>query len=407
MTNKSTDNNNNNKKETDDNSDVETEDLDHLEPKLRDAWIKMRKLDKKLAQAVKRERQVKLETLKLIEKNRAELEQLKLETDHKESKQEAQNTAHFLALSYIVDLDEEVEKEILNQPMTPLFKTQLPDDEQLNSSRSINSSSYDQSIHKKPPPSPKQKPATSLDHGSTDSTTKNTFKSSSSLKSKQKSEKVAATVGKKDFIKRNIQLAQDIGGTLAMTETEKQRLNELLLEIDDLNSAESNKVVAQNDEDNNNSQLIVEYNPSNIQLAQGDGFTPDKNEQERLRQIETALSNRRQNSTSINSRYSSLGSKNSSVSNINSNTTIEPNDAYAYGLLGTESKQIKLNDDFDENQFGDKFIKEARLTREQEMKLHFIDSELEKLKFIKNAQTQSQINMPDENLSDLNSEQVK
>jgi hypothetical protein len=42
---------------TDNNDDdVETADLMHLEPKLRDAWIKMRKLDKKLARLGKKEK---------------------------------------------------------------------------------------------------------------------------------------------------------------------------------------------------------------------------------------------------------------------------------------------------------------------------------------------------------------
>lgn len=45
-----------------------------------------------------------------------------------------------------------------------------------------------------------------------------------------------------------------------------------------------------------------------------------------------------------------------------------------------ETKQIKLDDEFDENDFGDKFIREARLSREQELKLKLIDSQLERLK---------------------------
>jgi hypothetical protein len=49
------------------NSDVETEDLVHLEPKLRDAYIKMRKLDKKLVQVLKKERKVRNKYLKLYE----------------------------------------------------------------------------------------------------------------------------------------------------------------------------------------------------------------------------------------------------------------------------------------------------------------------------------------------------
>ena len=45
--------------------------------------------------------------------------------------------------------------------------------------------------------------------------------------------------------------------------------------------------------------------------------------------------------------------------------------------------QVKLNDEFDENEFGDKFIREARLTREQETRLKAIESQLEKLKSIR------------------------
>jgi HSP90 family molecular chaperone len=111
--------------------EIETADLAHLEPKLREAWIKMRKLDKILERVCKKERMVKKETINLIEKNRADLHQLRLTSDHKESKQEAENTAHFLALSYF-DLDDEIERdEITNlnedEPMmTPVFKTQVP-----------------------------------------------------------------------------------------------------------------------------------------------------------------------------------------------------------------------------------------------------------------------------------------
>jgi hypothetical protein len=47
----------------DENSDVETEDLVLLEPKLRDAYIKMRKLDKKLFQVLKKERKVRMTSI--------------------------------------------------------------------------------------------------------------------------------------------------------------------------------------------------------------------------------------------------------------------------------------------------------------------------------------------------------
>ena len=38
---------------------------------------------------------------------------------------------------------------------------------------------------------------------------------------------------------------------------------------------------------------------------------------------------------------------------------------------------MRLNDEFDENSFGDKFIREARVSREQEARLKYIDSQLD------------------------------
>ena len=58
------------------------------------------------------------------------------------------------------------------------------------------------------------------------------------------------------------------------------------------------------------------------------------------------------------------------------------NDDYVDGKLN-ESYYDNDGDEFDENEFGDKFIREARLTREQETRLKAIESQLEKLKSIR------------------------
>lgn len=41
--------------------------------------------------------------------------------------------------------------------------------------------------------------------------------------------------------------------------------------------------------------------------------------------------------------------------------------------------QIRLNDEFDEDEFGDRFIREARVHREVEMRLKFIDLRLKEI----------------------------
>ena len=43
-------------------------------------------------------------------------------------------------------------------------------------------------------------------------------------------------------------------------------------------------------------------------------------------------------------------------------------------------KKIKLNDNFDENEFGDKFIREARVSREQQNRLKYIDTQLDTMR---------------------------
>lgn len=176
----------------------------------------------------------------------------------------------------------------------------------------------------------------------------------------------------------SFKLAQDAGGVLAMTDEEKQRLNELLLDMDNFDNDKTRSNLAQ--PEGESATFIVEYNPNAISLAQGDGFTPNKDEMEKLKRINTALE-KRNYSRLTTSRISRMSGQLFQ----NSNPHVIESDLYE-NLLGTESKQIKLNDEFDENEFGDKFIREARLTREQENRLKFVDAQLEKLKAINYAE---------------------
>lgn len=190
--------------------EIDTSDLMHLEPKLRDAWIQMRKLDKKLAAVSKKERQVKRETIAFIEKSRAELELLRITSDHKESKQEAENTAHFLALSY-VDLDEDLEKELKDNEselMTPVFKTQIPDLDESESSSNIKQTNLVENEFKK------QRGNSIAD--SDNSIKKSETNSASTKSNRTKTSKTNSTTTtktqnnskekEKDFIKRNIKV---------------------------------------------------------------------------------------------------------------------------------------------------------------------------------------------------------
>ena len=139
----------------------------------------------------------------------------------------------------------------------------------------------------------------------------------------------------------------------------------------------------------------------------GQGFTPDEAELERLRHIETSLSKRTASRmTTSNGRisggFTDSVQKFSSIGSSNTNNHIIESEFYRG--LDTEKKQIKLNDEFDENEFGDKFIREARITREKELRLKFIDQQLEKIR--NNNVTESNPSQSDK-MSDFNSETVK
>ena len=64
-----------------------------------------------------------------------------------------------------------------------------------------------------------------------------------------------------------------------MTEEEKQRLNELMLDMEEhdannKNNKSNNLAIHEGNEEN--PTYLVEYNPYSVSLAEGDGFTPDK-----------------------------------------------------------------------------------------------------------------------------------
>lgn len=83
-------------------------------------------------------------------------------------------------------------------------------------------------------------------------------------------------------------MAQDAGGTLAMTEDEKKRLNELLNEEDKVEK----DIQIEYDEKSQSYNQIVDYNPLEVKLAAGDGFQPIPVDQQRINEINSRLESR-------------------------------------------------------------------------------------------------------------------
>ncbi len=167
-----------------------------------------------------------------------------------------------------------------------------------------------------------------------------------------------------------------------MTDLERQRLDELLIDLDKFDISQNSSQPDSIEPETNTH--IVEYNPFSVSLAPGDGFTPDEHQAAKLRDIDTRLERRMSRINScINGSVAS--SSRLSTTTKKSNTTQHTIDAEVYlNLLQTttnnEVRQVRLNDDFDENEFGDRFIREARVSREQEIKLKQIEQQLERIK---------------------------
>ena len=208
---------------------IDTTDLQHMDAKLRNAYIKMRRYDRILQGLYDRERQVKQETAQLIAKNRRELDELRITSEHKESKLEAENTAHFLALTYYdvnLDDDDDDQESVVGwdkMPSTPVFKTQLPDDR--HTPNNNNNNNNDVNLQEKNTPTAtntntvtsaasttlKKAPSSTNSNSKTtgkDKQHKNSMPTNNN-RSRNNNNKSAewptAPTGDKNFIKRNIQ----------------------------------------------------------------------------------------------------------------------------------------------------------------------------------------------------------
>ena len=62
-------------------------------------------------------------------------------------------------------------------------------------------------------------------------------------------------------------MAQDDAGALAMTEDEKHRLNELMIDMDEYDTNKNRLAINENEDENET--VVVEYNPFAVSLTQG------------------------------------------------------------------------------------------------------------------------------------------
>ncbi|XP_055880149.1 fibrous sheath-interacting protein 1-like isoform X1 [Biomphalaria glabrata] len=236
-------------------SDINIDTDDEMDPKLREAIIKMNKLDKILKKKVKQEKEVKKERLLLERRIRKEIGELEQGGSH--VREIKLNTEKFLSLELPPSHNEGIKLDDEVKVFPPVFQTQI-DEDLLKQSKSGNNKTSD-SNH--------------LDKSTTESrisTSRQSDRSGTSMS------KVGSKSNKsKNFIKRNKKLASQADEPIAMTDDEKRRLKELLDGIDDLPDVE-------NIDESQETRLQISLQP-------GEGFCPDSMDKKNLVDIDERL----------------------------------------------------------------------------------------------------------------------
>ncbi|XP_074657866.1 uncharacterized protein LOC141910892 [Tubulanus polymorphus] len=235
--------------------------LEDVDPDMRAAILKMRKYDRILKKKMKREKEVKRDRLRLQKRLREELDALKTDGGKKEPKEESTNTAKFLALEPPPSHNEGVTLDSGDEspPVTPVFRTQPPDTD-------TNTTTNSQTSTNKPNSSRKSNNSTGRQ---TDTSLGGSSLGSRASNTDRKKHR------KKDFIKRNIKLASDAGNVIAMTDDEKNRLEDLLKDVDRIEDIP---------EEHTDRDAMLD-----IALPPGIGFRPEINEEHHLKDIDNRL----------------------------------------------------------------------------------------------------------------------
>ncbi|GAA6213714.1 fibrous sheath-interacting protein 1 isoform X6 [Lates japonicus] len=187
---------------------VDVKDEKEEDSELQRAIEEMRRLDEILSEKICKEKEVKRQRKELQTKLWQELLQNKPE-GRSECAHEALNTRLFLALEAPNGTEEEEEED---DDFVPVFETQVPDDENNRHGRHLERS--------------EKRPCSSIESFKSFETGEEQLEGSHSGASKGKKKQ-------KDFVKRNIELVSGDGGQVLLTQAEKDRLAELLREIDE------------------------------------------------------------------------------------------------------------------------------------------------------------------------------
>ncbi|GFO30209.1 fibrous sheath-interacting protein 1-like [Plakobranchus ocellatus] len=357
------------------NNDSKAEDNEELNPQLREAIIKMNKLDKILRKKVKREKEVKRERILLERRMRQEISEM--EHGASNFREIKMNTEKFLALAPPPSHNEGVSLEPEDdEEMTPLFQTQF-DDSDLDRRKSNEKNSGN------------GRTADSQDVGQPRSGS-----SVSSQGARSKSSRSGLNLGsksqdkkkKKDFIKRNKELAAEADQPVAMTDDEKRRLQTLLEGVDDLPEIEEGE----------ENVSLMDFNPFQISVQPGEGFCPDSTESRTLSAIDQRLRGLMpEEDFKAAFSFTGLGAHRDRDSH-----RVTPSQQPLFTRVGLHSTG---NDAAALERFGERVLYDTKEERELKARLLAIESQLEEFKAPQEMEdeTVTDYHLTDQQLEDL------
>ena len=197
--------------------------LADIDPKIARGLEKIKKLDRILAEKVRKEKEVKVER-KLIHRNwQLEIQNILQE----DGKSIAPNIKHLLALTAQDERSNNLEED--DADVTPVFATQIDMTSFANNMEQVPSNKKEAAKDE----------ASANSNREPSSLQRKTSKDTSNIKVSSQSEKHLVDLekkkeSKKNFIKRNVELAGHANEAIALTDEERKRLDELLADDSDL-----------------------------------------------------------------------------------------------------------------------------------------------------------------------------
>ncbi|CAL1533211.1 unnamed protein product [Lymnaea stagnalis] len=326
---------------------------ENMDPRLKEAIIKMNKLDKILKKKLKIEREVKKERLLLERRMRKEIAEMDQGTPfYREIKF---NTEKFLSLELPSTHNEGI---ILDNEdnIPPVFQTQIDEAEIKTNINSKNKAGGDHTQEN-------QKSRSELNTPNKGET-RNTASSMSRPPGKGNTSK--------NFIKRNKKLAAHGNDPIAMTDDEKKRLEELLEGVDDLPDIE-------------NPAEPVTVGPYQLAVHPGEGFCPDTTERMSLtninEQLKQIMPEEEFNAMIVNTM------KSNAVSH------------QLFTRVGIKTPAVE--------EPGERTLFETKEERELSVRLQTIEKELEKFKIPQEMEDEEEKHLTDEQLEKLLDECVR